>query len=126
MTSESVSSASGFPYLSRTMTRDLGDASVQIRMVECLCPKKHFLTGLAYAGPHDPVSIDKLKVEMKKAGITEWCAACGTVTATYEDHPTLFQTMQEAIEYQKARIEGLNVETQFTKDVKNFRKIREN
>lgn len=107
-------------------SRDLGDSSVQIRMVECLCPKKHFLTGLAYAGPEDPASIDKLKAEMKKAGIEEWCAACGHVTAIYEDHATLFKTMQEAIDHQKARIEGVNVETQFTKDLKNFKKIREN
>lgn len=88
-----------------------------IRIVQCLCPQRHAILAIAYEpgitaaqedfGGTDDITLteenaaDYLRsmVEglVKRQSLNPWCGVCHSRQFTYEDRPTRFATMREAI-----------------------------
>jgi hypothetical protein len=73
-----------------------------IHLIQCLCPKRHAIFGLAYnpenMKPEDAMSglRDLLQIAIEKGIINPWCGLCRSREWKYEDAETPYRTMEEA------------------------------
>jgi hypothetical protein len=90
---------------------------MKVRIVQCLCPARHCIVAIAYepgkSTAPDPDSPDlrtvltrenasghlRRRVELLLAmqAMNPYCGICGAREWTYEDRPTGFETMAEAM-----------------------------
>ena len=79
---------------------------MKVRIVQCLCPDRHCMTAMAYQtedGAPKPEIAQKLKAAvadlLERKVVHPWCALCRAPASSffYEDKPTIFRTMEEAM-----------------------------
>jgi hypothetical protein len=80
----------------------------RIRIVQCLCPKRHAIMAIAYT-PADITDADVTEAltsqirSMVQHGVLDpWCGICGSTTWHVEVGQTAFATMEEATPHLKA------------------------
>lgn len=80
-----------------------------VRIIQCLCPQRHCIMGVAYQ-PNEPMPSEEVLLgfkELIKEAIQNkmfdpWCGLCGSRDWRYEDSPSKFKTIQEAAPYLRA------------------------
>ena len=100
----------------------------RVRIVQALCPQRHCILAHPYVEDEDEPrgtceellreQLDKL---LGKRVINPLCAICGAPYAswTYEDRPTRFKTMEEAMPHLKAAEAEQRAAAQFLKASRN-------
>jgi hypothetical protein len=80
---------------------------LKVRIVQCLCPQRHCLMGVAYESPDgeaDPAKMEALRktiADLVERVINPWCAICESRSFIYEDEATRFRTLAEAERWKK-------------------------
>jgi hypothetical protein len=71
----------------------------RVRLVQLLCPRRHCLLAVAYES--DQGTRDKAVIEMEaqrvRLGLNPWCGICGSRELAYEDRPTPYRTIEDAL-----------------------------
>ncbi len=108
----------------------------KLHIVQRLCPARHCIGAVAYL-PGDPSpdgfatkeeAIAGLLEAQKAFGIRDRCGICGSTQLFFEDAPTKFDTMEEAMpEFTKQQVANLETraaldELGLTYDVQQHRK----
>ncbi len=76
---------------------------MKVRIIQLLCPSRHCIVATAYEskdGQAIPEMTDRLRESFEQlvtAGLNPWCGLCQSKSLTYEDQPTIFRTMAEAM-----------------------------
>jgi len=112
-----------------------------VRLLQCLCPNRHCILGLAYepgrteapediTKPDGPKFIlnptnatDWFRREVKKlivpGGLNPWCELCKSRNFRYEDAPSIFETLEEAWPVLKASEEAQRRTAEYFKASRN-------
>jgi hypothetical protein len=76
----------------------------KVRIVQILCPQRHAILATAYESPDGaPIKdiTDRLRYKADSlildGGLNPWCGICQSRKWTYEDRPTQYTTMAEAL-----------------------------
>lgn len=81
---------------------------MNVRIVQLLCPSRHCVVATAYEsedGEPIPEFTDRLRASFEARVVKElnpWCGLCRSTALTYEDEPTVFRTMAEALPFLQA------------------------
>jgi hypothetical protein len=75
-----------------------------IHLVQLLCPARHCII----AAPYDDATTSRQEIEaclrkvMRNNHLNEWCGICGSRDLTFEDLPTSFASLEQALPTLKA------------------------
>ena len=80
----------------------------KVRTVQVLYPQRHCILGAAYQSPDGepiPKTTEYLKLTVEEAieegRLNPWCGICQSRKWVYEDQPTIYATMEEAMPWLK-------------------------
>jgi len=73
-----------------------------IRIIQLLCPHRHCIVATVYEsddGEEMPAKTVEFRAAFEAAPLNPWCGICGSKRLIYEDRPTRFPTMEEALPF---------------------------
>jgi hypothetical protein len=73
---------------------------MSIHLIQLLCPQRHCIIAMPYPSGQErgkERTIDLMEEMRRTLGINPWCGICGSQELVYEDRPTAFEALQEAM-----------------------------
>lgn len=72
---------------------------MKVRICQLLCPQRHCIIAAVYEDDKDTARNVKLKLAAKltELKVNPWCGICGDIHFAYEDKPTIFESIADAL-----------------------------
>ena len=76
--------------------------SNNVRIVQLLCPQRHCIVASLYDPEENTSKTIMDFLDVQRTSLDPWCGICKSRNLQYEDRPTVFKTMEEAMPFVQA------------------------